>query len=290
MSGSLLLAHGDLVPVPELGSAWNGEPLVLALAALGLALFGQAFIRLRRRGRRDLASWWRAALFVLGVAIIVLALLSPLDAVGEEYLISAHMLQHVLIGDLAPALILLAVAGPLLFFLLPAPILGPVARLRPLRSFLRTITRPVVAFAIWAVAIAVWHVPAIYDYVLTHRWAHDLQHASFVLAGFLVWYVLIDPARHGSLTRSRRLGLAVAVFAAGQILSLVLVFSFDPLYPTYAAQDERLLGLSPIADQRLAGIVMMVEQIVTLGTCVALLLLAADRALRARDDQAPLRT
>jgi cytochrome c oxidase assembly factor CtaG len=69
---------------------------------------------------------------------------------------------------------------------------------------------------------------------------------------------------------------------------MVLIFSFDPLYPAYAAQDERLLGLSPLADQRLAGIVMMVEQIVTLGTCAALLLLAADRELRSGEEPAQI--
>jgi putative membrane protein len=288
VSGTLILAHGDLVPVPQLGSAWTAEPLVIALAVLGLVLFGQAFVRLRNRDRADLAGWWRAAVFGLGVAVLTLALLSPLDAIGEEYLISAHMLQHVLIGDVAPALILLAVAGPLLFFLLPAPLLGPLARATWLRTALRTITRPRVAFAIWALVFAVWHVPAVYDYVLTNRWAHDLQHGFFLLAGFLVWYVLIDPARHGTLTRSGRLGFALALFAAGEILSMVLIFSFDPLYPAYAAQDERLLGLSPLADQRLAGIVMMVEQIVTLGTCAALLLLAADRELRSGEEPAQI--
>jgi cytochrome c oxidase assembly factor CtaG len=112
---------------------------------------------------------------------------------------------------------------------------------------------------------------------------HDLQHVTFVIAGVLVWTQLIDPARRRELRRSARIALAVALFACGQILADVLVFSFDPLYPAYAAQDERLLGLSPLADQNLAGIVMMAEQAVTLGTCVALLIVASHREVVARE-------
>jgi putative membrane protein len=268
----IVLAHGDVVPVSELGSAWEPAPAIVAAAALALALFAQAFIRLRRRGRGDHAGYGRAVLFTLGVALITLALVSPLDAVGEEYLLSAHMLEHVLIGDLGIALIVVALRGPLLFFFLPAAVLGPLARARPIRGLFAFLVRPGVSLAIWMVTIAAWHVPAAYEATLDSRAVHDLEHATFVLAGFLVWYQMIDPARRGVLRRSARLGFAVALFAAAQILSMVLIFSLDPLYATYAAQDERLLGLSPLTDQRLAGVVMMAEQALTLGTFAAVML------------------
>jgi cytochrome c oxidase assembly factor CtaG len=280
---SLLLAHGDAVPTSELGSAWSAPPAVLAGAALALVLFFQAWVRLRRRGRVDLAGFDRSLLFVAGVALGTLALVSPLDPIGEEYLLSAHMLEHVLIGDAAVALAIVAIRGPLTFFLLPSWILRPVARLRPLRSFLRFLLRPKVSLAVWAAVLGGWHYPAAYDYVLDHQVVHDLQHVTFVIAGILVWIQLVDPARRGDLTRGGRIGLAVVLFACGQILADVLVFSFDPLYAAYAAQDERLLGLSPLADQAFAGIVMMTEQAVTLGTCVALLIVAAHRDVVARE-------
>lgn len=276
---ALLLAHGDLVPTSKLGSAWETPPAVLAGAAISLLLFAQAWIRLRRRGRTDHAGYDRALLFLAGVTLGTLALVSPLDPIGEEYLLSAHMLEHVLIGDAAVALAILALRGPLTFFFLPSAILGPLARIGPLRSFLRFVLRPKVSFGIWAAVFAGWHFPSAYDYVLTHQAVHDLQHVTFVLAGVLVWIQLIDPARRGELRRSGRIALAVALFTSGQILSDVLIFTFHPLYPAYAAQDERLLGLSPLADQRLAGIVMMVEQMITLGICVALLLRASQRDL-----------
>jgi cytochrome c oxidase assembly factor CtaG len=282
---SFLLAHGDAVPTSELGSAWEAPPAVLAGSALALVLFFQAWFRLRRRSRADLAGLDRAFLFVAAVALGTLALVSPLDPIGEEYLLSAHMLEHVLIGDAAVALAIVAIRGPLTFFLLPSWILRPVARIHPLRSFLRFLLRPKVSVAVWAAVMAGWHYPPAYDYVLDHQAVHDLQHLTFVIAGILVWVQLVDPARRGELTRGGRIGLAVVLFACGQILADVLIFAFEPLYPAYAAQDERLLGLSPLADQNLAGIVMMVEQAVTLGTCVGLLILFSHREVVAHEER-----
>ena len=280
---TFLLAHGDAVPRSELGSAWEAPPAVLAGAALALILFGQAWVRMRRRGRPDLAGFDRLALFAAAVALGTLALVSPLDPIGEEYLLSAHMLEHVLIGDAAVALAVVALRGPLIFFVLPPPVLRPLAALGPLRSFLSFLLRPKVSFFVWAAVYAGWHYPPAYDYVLDHQLVHDLQHVTFVLAGILVWIQLVDPARREHLRRAGRIALAAVLFAAGQILSDILIFSFEPLYPAYAAQDERLLGLSPLSDQALAGIVMMAEQAVTLGTCVALLLVAAHREVVRRE-------
>ena len=248
-------------------SGWQVEPAVLALAALALGLFGQGFIRLRRRGRRDHAGWDRAALFGLAVALVLAGLISPLDGLAEEAL-SAHMLQHVLIGDLAPALAMLALRGPLCFFILPPGVLGPLGRSSALRSVGRFLLRPRIAFAAWAASILGWHVPRAYDYALAHPWAHELEHGCFVLAGVLVWALLVDPARRGELTVGGRIGLAVALFVVGQLLTDALIFSSSPHYPAYRGAH----GLSALADQRLAGLVMMLDQLATLGTCIAVLL------------------
>jgi len=194
-------------------------------------------------------------------------LVSPLGGLAEE-LLSAHMLQHVLIGDLAPALAMLALRGPLAFFILPPGLLGPLARSRALRAAGRFLLRPRVAFTLWAAAILGWHVPGAYDFALAHPWTHELEHACFVVAGVLVWALLVDPARRGELTVGGRIGLAVAMFVVGQLLTDALVFSSSPHYPAYRGAH----GLSALGDQRLAGLVMMLEQLATLGTCIAVLL------------------
>jgi putative membrane protein len=277
MSAFLPIAHGDSVPVAELGAAWDPAPTVIAASVLALVLFGQAFVRLRRRGRTDHAPWSRAALFAGGVTVGTLALLSPLDAVGEEYLLSAHMLQHVLIADVAVVLVVLALRGPLTFFLLPPPILRVLSPIGALRSALGVLLRPRIALGIWAVTMAAWHVPAAYSYALTNQAVHDLEHVTFVLAGTLVWIQIVDPARRRELTTAGRLVVVAVLFAAGLVLSNVIVFSFSLLYEAYALQDERLLGLSALTDQRLAGLVMMAEQAVVLGLAAAVLLRMYDR-------------
>lgn len=277
MIAFLPFAHGDSVVVSELGEAWEAAPAVIAAAALALVLFTQAFVRLRRRGRTDHARWSRAVLFAGGVVVGTLALLSPLDAVGEEYLLSAHMLQHVLIADVAVVLVVLALRGPLTFFLLPPAVLRVLAPIGVLRSTLAVLLRPRVALGVWAVTMAAWHVPAAYGYTLSHQAVHDLEHVTFVLAGTLVWIQIVDPARRRELTTAGRLVVVAVLFAAGLVLSNVLIFSFSPLYGAYALQDERLLGLSALTDQRLAGLVMMAEQAVVLGLAAAVLLRAYDR-------------
>lgn len=264
----------------ELASAWSVDPLVLAGAALAVALFAQGFVRLRRRGRFDHAPWSRATLFCAAVVLGVLALVSPLDKVGEDYLLSGHMLQHLVIGDAVPALLLLALRGPLLFFVIPAAVLVRAARMRPLRRALHLLLLPSVAFGLWVAAIAAWHVPVAYDWVLGNPVPHTFEHLTFFLAGLLVWAQLIDPARRGALSRGRRLGFAFALFVAGSMLGNVLIFSYRSLYPAYANQPERLFGLSPLADQDLAGLVMMGEQALTLGLFAWLTVRAWDFAGR----------
>src|SRR5437763_5941553 len=176
--------------------------------------------------------------------------------------------QHVLIGDLGSALMVTALRGPLLVFLVPAPVLAPLARSARVRAVLGKLLRPGVAFSLWAVNLAVWHVPYLYDAALAHQGLHDFEHLCWTVCGVLVWTLLVDPGSHRRLSVGGRVALAAALFAAGQILTDVLVFSFTPLYPAY----HGAYGLSALADQQVSGIVMMVEQVLTLGTLVALLL------------------
>ena len=237
-------------------------------AAVAALLFLQGFVRLRRRGRPDLAGWDRVVLFGAGLGVTLFALIGPLDRLADEKLLSAHMGQHVLIGDLGPALMVTALRGPLLVFFLPAAILAPLARNARVRAVLGTLLKPRVAFSLWAANLAIWHVPYLYDLALRHDRLHNFEHVCWVFCGFLVWTLLVDPGSHRRLTVGGRVALAAAMFAAGQILTDVLVFSFTPLYPFY----HGAYGISAVTDQQLSGIVMMVEQLVTLGICVALIL------------------
>ena len=237
-------------------------------AAFAALLFAQAVVRLRRRGRADLAGWDRIVLFAAGLGVSLFAVVGPLDRLADDKLLSAHMAQHVLIGDLGPALMIVALRGPLLVFFLPTAVLAPLARSARVRAVVSTLLRPRVAFSLWAANLAIWHVPYLYDLALAHQGLHDFEHLCWAFTGVLVWTLLIDPGSHKRLTVGGRVALAAAMFATGQILTDVLVFSFTPLYPAY----HGAYGISAVTDQQLAGIVMMVEQLATLGACVALLL------------------
>jgi cytochrome c oxidase assembly factor CtaG len=172
------------------------------------------------------------------------------------------MTQHVLIGDLAAVLLVLSVRGPLALFLLPPSVLRPLAR-----TPLRKLVQPKIAYGLWAANLAAWHVPWLYDAALRHDSVHYAEHACWVTAGLLVWTVLLDDRRRVG----QRVALAAAVFATGQILTDVLVFSFHSLYPAYPS----------VREQQLAGVVMMAEQVVTLGTLAFVLLRPRLRPFRA---------
>lgn len=242
--------------------------VALASAALAASFFAHGFVRLRRRGRPDLAGWDRAALFALALLLGVLALSPPMDRAADR-LLAAHMLEHVVIGDAVPALFLVAVRGPLLFFLLPSPLLRALSRLRPLRALARTLLRPSASLGVWALSLGIWHVPALYDRTLENGTLHACQHLSFVLGGTLVWTQLIDPARRQALSQRARLAYAFVLFVAGQALANTLILTYTPLYPAYTTHARGLFGFSPLGDQDAAGLIMTAEQTLTLGIFAA---------------------
>lgn len=267
-----MVAHLASTPLERIADAWEAPAAILVVAALACALFAQAFVRLRKRGRRDLAPWTRVPLFAAGVAISVLPLISPLDAAGDTYLLSAHMLEHVLIGDAGPLLLVLAVRGPLVFFVLPGSVLRRVASVRTVRRGLRLVLQPGVTFVLWCAVILGWHVPSAYDGALANGTMHAFEHISFVVVGTLAWIQLVDPARHRQLTDRGRVAFALGLLIVSQPIVVALVSAPHALYATYGDQLDRLFGWSAIFDQRIAGAVMMVEQLLTLGVFVVLTL------------------
>lgn len=244
---------------------WSFDPAVLATAAVALVLYAQAWLRLRRRGRSA-----HPLLFAAGVAAGALAVVSPLDAIAEDQLLSAHMAQHLLIGDGAALLIVLGLRGPVSFFLLPPPVLRLAMRSRTLRRVGAALLRPEVAFTAWAGSLAAWHVPQAYDAALAHPALHALEHASLFLGGLLLWMQIVDPARRAHLSPGRRAAFGALALLASMGLSETLL-STAPLYDHYAGVD-RPFGLTWASDQRVAALVMTAEQLATLGAAVGILL------------------
>ena len=192
---------------------------------------------------------WRIVLFSLGIALLVLAFASPVAAVGERELFSFHMLQHVVIGDLAPLCLLGGLTGP---------ILRPLLALRPVER-LRVLANPVVALPIWAANLYVWHVPFLYEAAVEHSAVHALEHISFFTAGLIVWLPVLEtlPAPEWFGTGAK-LAYIAAVRVVETVLGNVFVWSGAVFYAIYDQGDE-LWEISPLQDQGLAGAVMMIE-------------------------------
>jgi putative membrane protein len=242
---------------------WFPDPLVLVPLALFAGIYVWRFAEARRevaaRGgapRKRGAGALQALAFAGGMLALLVALVSPLDGLGDAYLFSAHMVQHVLIGDVAPLLILLG---------LSRVIMRPATRrLTRLERRLGPLASPAAGIVAWLVLMYVWHVPALYDAALEHPVVHLLEHVSFFTAGVALWWPLIQPVpmrrRLTGLQPIAYIGTAKAGLAA---LGIFLTWSTTAIYPYYETVP-RIWGLNPVEDQNVAGVIMMVEQSLTL--------------------------
>jgi putative membrane protein len=201
---------------------------------------------------------WRQVCFGAGLTTIAIALFSPIGHIAEE-LVIAHMAEHLLIGDLASLLLVLG---------LTKSILQPVLAIRAFNR-LQVLTHPLVAFPLWALNFYLWHVPALYDAAYGAAPLHALEHMTFLFFGCLMWMPVFGPLPKPEwFTAGWKVGYVIAVRFAGAILGNVLMWSGSVLYPIYRP-GERYWGISAVADQSTAGVIMMVE-----GTFLALGVLA----------------
>lgn len=243
---NLPLAHVEAAFAPF-------EVLPLLLAA---ALYAKRSLTLAEKGRP--VPLWRQLCFAGGLLTMTVALVSPVAHVAEE-LVIAHMVEHLLLGDIATLLLVLGLTGPLLQPILAIPIFDK----------LRILAHPLVAFPLWALNFYFWHIPVFYDAAYGGAAVHLLEHAGFVFFGCLMWMPIFGPLPKPSwFNAAWKVGYVIAVRFAGAILGNVLMWSGTVLYPKYAA-GEAYWKISPLADQSTAGVVMMVE-----GTFLGLGLLA----------------
>jgi putative membrane protein len=244
---------------------WSVEPSRLLPVAVAAFLYWRRAFTLRRRGAP--VPVWRQFLFGLGLALLLLATVSPIDWLGEERLFSLHMLQHVLLGDLAPLCIVAGLTGPLL---------------RPVLQFafverLRFLVHPLVALPLWAVNLMVWHLPAAYEAALESSGVHALQHLCFFTFGAMMWAPVVEvlpgPEWFGT---AWKLGYIVVVRLVETVLGNVFLWAGGVIYVTYE-DTPRIWGISPLADQGIAGGVMMIEgSLITIGAIAWLFLKLAE--------------
>ncbi len=237
-----------LADVEDLWLRWNFDPvLVLGIVALVVAYwYVQGPLR-RRYAGADEVDPRQPALFAVGMAVFIFALMSPLDAIGDDYLFSVHMVQHMLLCVVVPPLWVLATPRWALEALLRRPGVLPVARL---------LTNPIVAFAFFNGDLWLWHLPALYDATLTHEPLHVLEHLTFVATALLFWMPVLSPA---PALRQLSPGASILyLFVACQpmvALGALLTFSAAPLYHPYVVAP-RIWGSTALGDQQLGGLIM----------------------------------
>ncbi|WP_051330054.1 cytochrome c oxidase assembly protein [Niveispirillum irakense] len=272
-----------LVPLPAFahaGGIWIGPDALsfgwslLEWIALPLLvcwwLYGRGIIRLwGRAGVGRGIDIGQVCCFAAGMILLVLALLSPIDALGET-LFTAHMTQHMLLLVVAPPLLLLGRPDVAFTAGLPAGWRGSAAWLhRQPGRWLAPLVGPGTASLIKAVILWGWHAPPLFDAALLNDPLHELEHACFLLAGLLFWWALLRPGRD-VLASLQGAGAALVTLIHSGMLGALLTLAPVPLYASYVGQSE-LWGLTVLEDQQLAGLVMWVPMgFVYLGAGLAL--------------------
>jgi cytochrome c oxidase assembly factor CtaG len=242
--------------------SWTPEPGVLVLMALLAALYVPRWRAVRRSEGAAAAPAWRLGAFVAGLLAITAALISPVDSLADQAFLM-HMVQHVLLLDVVPILLILSLTRVLLR---PA-----TRRLSALERQAGPLAHPAFAVVLYVATIWIWHAPALYDAALRHYPVHVLEHVSYALAGGLYWWHVLSPIR----SRQRLSGLGVLAYMGSTkvlvgALGMGLAFLGGARYGYYA-QRPQIWGLTASTDQAVAGVVMAVEQSIVMGIALAVL-------------------
>ncbi|HEU0003405.1 MAG TPA: cytochrome c oxidase assembly protein [Ktedonobacteraceae bacterium] len=227
---------------------WNWDPTIVIGAALIVGLYLYAIGPLRKRHHFEPASKGQIFAFMLGVGLMFLALVSPLDELGDSYLFSAHMVQHLFLTIVGPPLLLIGT---------PEWFVRPIVRNRTLFAIMRFLTYPAVAFVLFNADFFLWHAPALYNATLENQNIHILEHLTFIIFGLLNWWPIFSPSK--DLPRLSIGGQILYLFLSGMpvvLLGAGLTFT-SPLYAPYIAAP-RVWGISAATDQQLGGLIMWV--------------------------------
>lgn len=255
----------------HLWTQWNWEPWLLACIGITTVPYLIGMWRMGREQRGRILGSWRALSFLAGIAVLLMALDSPLDEVADD-LFSAHMLQHMLLLLVIPPLL---VAGrPVITWLWAFDL---DARRAVVRSWTRAglqaafngLMRPLVVWLLLTVALCFWHLPGPYGWALQHEWIHDLEHLSFLALSLAFWTIVIEP--YGQRRALSYGATIVFVVSSGFVMSLIgAVLTLAP-HPVYAVHlDTVRYGMTALEDQQLAGIIMWIpSNLVHLGALCA---------------------
>jgi cytochrome c oxidase assembly factor CtaG len=281
---------------PGWGSwSFTGYSEIVVLLVLILFTAAYASVYRRARSRSDAVGAGHWVFYGGGILAIALAIFSPIDAIGDSWLLSMHMFQHLLLSDIAPALLILGLRSPLLPLGLSRPALVAISpKGSRFGRALSIATKPWVAVPLWAIATWVWAIPHVFDFAAEHPIVHDAEHATLFYTGLALWWLIIDPLPRARLRpNGQRLGLLGFSRLASACVCVPLTWITSAEYPLYA-NAPRAFGLSAVADQRLAGAGMCFIEFLVFGIAFAIVFLnmlgrsEAQQALAERAEEAAL--
>ena len=261
-----MLAAATVAP-----SFWDwvfDPPLVLVIAVAILYWLGDRRTVSSQAAKHE--RRWQGASFYAGLAVLAIALASPLDILSEQ-LFWAHMVQHVLLLVVAPPLIVLARPWIRLWRSLPLDLrrwlavnLSQGARTRWLRSVSRALGSPQAGFLCFSVVLLAWHVPALFDATLRSSSLHALEHTLFFTTAVMFWkQVIQSPPLRAPLSSVQRVAYLVGAMVVSWVLAVVLALAPSPLYSFYAHEAGRPGGISALTDQQIAAGIMWVPGSIT---------------------------
>jgi putative membrane protein len=234
---------------------WTLDPVLTVPLALALLIYGVGWRRLARRASARPAG---AGLFLSGWTVLTLALTSPLHEAGERSF-TMHMIEHELIMLVATLLLASSRAGGVLAWGLPRPLRLALrgSWKSPLQRMWRRLTEPVTATIVQGAIMWLWHAPVLFDRALESFGWHVLQHACFLASSLLFWWAMLHP-RGGRAGYGLSAACLFVTSLIGGALGALMSFSASPWYAAYAAMGMSGIGLDPVTDQQLAGLVMWI--------------------------------
>jgi cytochrome c oxidase assembly factor CtaG len=240
-------------------ASWTFDPGPIVACCVAGYLYTRRWLTVRAQNGPRAASAWRLASFAAGLLCILVALVSPIDRLGEQML-AMHMVQHLLLLDGAAILLILG---------LNKVILRPLTRrLQVVERSAGPLAHPAFAVAAYAGGMWLWHIPAMYDEAARHSLVHVLEHVTFISIGLLYWWHLLSPIRG----RMRLGGMGPVVYMLSTrllvgLLGIALAFAPSSFYGFYGHQPS-FWGMSPGTDQSVAGLIMALEQSIVMGVAL----------------------
>ena len=258
---------------PGWGS-WSFVPLLW----VGLLVAAAWYVRMMRRVRRLTGKsvgpgHW--GFYAAGLLVLLIALGSPLNTMAVHWLLSAHMIQHTLLSDIAPPLIILGLRAPVLPLGVPAPLLKRLAHRGTLGRVWGVLTKPYVALPLWAGTLLAWSYPPVFDYTAQHQMLHNFEHFTLFYTGFAMWWLIITPLP----TERRDPGFARLAYigfsrVASAVICVPLAFIGTTEYPLYVS-FPRGYGISAINDQHIAGAAVCLVEFLVFGIAMAVVFVDA---------------